>query len=355
MMETHQNYMQRALKLAEQGRYTASPNPMVGCLIVKQDKIIGEGFHLRTGEAHAEVHALKQAGGQANGATAYITMEPCCHHGKTPPCTDALIQAGIKKAVIAIEDPNPLVAGKGIAALKKAGINVETGIEKNTARQLNEIFFHYMKYRTPFVISKWAMSLDGKIVTAAEDSRIISSAASQHDVHLLRSQVDAILIGSRTAKNDNPLLTVRVNSHQEIKQPLRIVLSSNGDLPLDLKLFDTSLPGKTIIAVTEQTDSPNRHALSKKGIEILTTKTSQNGLVDLPDLLIKLGKRHITSLLVEGGRQIHDSFFHQELVNKVQAYIAPVIISTLNKKKPLKKMNLLNSGDDYLVTAYIGE
>lgn len=205
----HSEYMRIALQLAQQGRCTVSPNPMVGCVIVKNNQIIGEGFHSYSGGPHAEIMALQQAGSNAQGAIAYITLEPCCHYGKTPPCTDALLQAGITHIVVACLDPNPLVAGKGLQQLQSAGMHVELGVGEEEAKRLNEIFFHYIRNQRPFVIAKWAMSLDGKTVTQPHDTRDISCLASHQASHQIRQQVDAILIGANTAIHDDPLLTVR--------------------------------------------------------------------------------------------------------------------------------------------------
>jgi len=332
---THSNFMSLALQLAEQGRLTVSPNPMVGCIIVKDDRIVGQGFHQRAGEPHAEIYALREAGTAARGATAYVSLEPCCHYNRTPPCTDALIRAGIKKVYVACLDPNPLVAGKGIEALREAGITVETGLLEAEASCLNEIFFHFMRHKRPFVIAKWAMSLDGKTITHPHDSKNISSGESRHTTHLLRQQVDAILIGARTAIDDNPLLTVRLDAENEknIKHPIRLILSSRGELPLDLRLFDSSMPAKTLLATTDAMKADQHKALRDKNIEVLVLPSDEQGRVDLSSLLDELGKKNITSLLVEGGMTIHESFFRKNLVNKIHVYLAPVIIGAMEQKQ----------------------
>lgn len=342
---SHLDYMKLALQLAERGRSTVSPNPMVGCVIVKNNQIIGQGFHQRAGDAHAEIHALNAAGAEARDATAYVTLEPCCHFGRTPPCTQALIKAGIKKVVIACGDTNSLVGGKGIDELKAAGIEIETGLCESEAKQLNEIFFHYIKYKRPFVIAKWAMSLDGKIATHPNDSRQISNKAATEQVHQTRQRVDAILVGANTARQDNPLLTARINN-QTNKHPLRVILSTQAELPVNLNIFDPNLPGKTLIAAT--TDSL---AIHSDHIEILTLPKNNRGLVDLPSLLDELGKREITSLLVEGGNKVHESFFKENLVNKIQVYLAPTIISSLEKKYFVKNLNFSQLENDFCFTA----
>jgi diaminohydroxyphosphoribosylaminopyrimidine deaminase/5-amino-6-(5-phosphoribosylamino)uracil reductase len=342
---THSDYMTKALQLAERGRYTVSPNPMVGCVIVNQGEIVGQGYHIQAGGPHAEMAALQEAGEKARGAIAYVTLEPCCHHGKTPPCTDALINAGIRKVVAACKDPNPLVAGKGLTLLQAAGMEVECGLHAEHAIALNEIFFHFMRTQKPFVIAKWAMSLDGKTVTHDEDARDISSPASRTFSHQTRQQVDAILIGANTAIKDNPALTARY-SQDILKQPLRIVVTSKGDLPLNLKLFD--LPGKTLVAATQ---GANVRPLMEKNIDVFILPADANNKVDVNALLIELGKRNISSLLVEGGMTIVHDFFDKNLVNKVHVYLAPVIIGALKKKKTLKNIKLSTIHTDYFITA----
>lgn len=350
MLTTHETYMQQALHLATLGRYTVSPNPMVGCVIVKDGVVVGEGYHQRAGEAHAEVLALAEAGEKAQGATAYVTLEPCGHQGRTPPCTEALINAGIKQVYAACQDPNPLVAGNGIAALRAKGLQVEVGLCEQAARELNKIFFHYILTKRPYVIAKWAMSLDGKTVTHELDDRQISSKASQQLTHDIRQQVDAILIGSQTAIKDDPLLTVRY-AKDIIKQPLRIVLCSGTHLPLNLKLFDTTLPGKTIIAATDKLDSSCRQELNQKKIEVLILDKNQHDRVSIPHLLDTLGARSITSLLVEGGMTVHEDFFRENCVNQTQVFLSPVIIGSLEKKLHLTNINLEKSGCDLYLTA----
>jgi diaminohydroxyphosphoribosylaminopyrimidine deaminase/5-amino-6-(5-phosphoribosylamino)uracil reductase len=342
--------MSSAIQLAMQGRFTVSPNPMAGCILVKDDKIIGQGFHQQAGGPHAEVIALQQAGGAAKDATAYITLEPCCHFGRTPPCTHALIKAGVKTVYVACKDPNPLVAGKGLAELQAAGIAVQVGLHEKEAIELNEIFFHYIQHKKPFVFSKWAMSLDGKTITHAKDDKAISHFLSHQHAHQLRQQVDAILIGANTAIQDDPLLTVRYASGvAPTKHPLRIIVTGRA-LPAHLRLFDGTLPGKTLIATTEGTDK-NWNALRDKNIEILALPENADKKVSLPDLLTALGKREITSLLVEGGATLHQAFFQENLVNKIHVYVAPVIIGALEKKRPLCNVQVSALGNDFYFTA----
>jgi len=347
MTDSHsQIYMAKALELACLGRFTVSPNPMVGCVLVKDGQVVGQGWHQRAGEAHAEVLAIRDAGEAARGATAYVTLEPCCHHGRTPPCTLALIEAGVKEVYFSCFDPNPQVAGKGRQALEAAGIPAHVGLLEKEAQLLNEIFFHFIQHRRPFVFAKWAMSLDGRTATHPEDERQISSPESSSHTHQLRQQVDAILIGARTAQQDNPQLTARVASGETppVRQPLRIVLSSKGDLPLDLKLFDGSLPGKTLVVTTAPGECSR---LKEKGVEVVQLPANPQGQVDLPALLDYLGQRQITSLLVEGGSCVHNSFFEAGLVNKIQVYLAPAVIGSLKKKQYLTQVECSALGRDF--------
>lgn len=328
--------MQRALSLAELGRLTASPNPMVGCVIVNEGEIVGEGFHQRAGEPHAEINALHAAGEKARGAEMYVTLEPCCHHGHTPPCTKTLIAAGIKKINIATLDPNPQVAGQGVNELTAAGINVTVGMEESAAKNLNQIYFHFRKEQRPFVIAKWAMSLDGKTITNSTD-RNISSSAAREEVHRTRSMVDAILIGANTARLDNPLLTTRLSDTPH-KHPTRIILTRDGNLPFNLRCFDKTLPAKTLVVTTEMSDVAWRDEMKAHGIEVLLGCHSRAGgndnpgFLDLNLLLKHLGHLGITSLLVEGGMTTHQQFFAQNIVDKAEVYITPIFIGNSPQK-----------------------
>lgn len=348
---THQDYMVLALELAQRGRFTVSPNPMVGCVIVKNDKIIGQGFHRRAGGHHAEIIALEEAKEEARGATVYVTLEPCCHYGRTPPCTKSLIAAGIKCIYIACKDPNACVNNKGIEALRAANIEVHVGLLEEEAQQLNKIFFHYIKHKRPFVIAKWAMSLDGKTITHPEDTRDISCQKAQQSSHVLRQEVDAILIGARTAKRDNPLLTARFNTKNNARQPIRIILSRKGDIPLNLNMFHIDMPSKTIIATTDLVDETWRKKAEEKNITVLVLEKNSQGQVELSALLDALGKKQITSLLIEGGREVHDNFIQEELINEYRVYLAPVIISKLKQKRELTLTHFSQIETDYYFSA----
>jgi diaminohydroxyphosphoribosylaminopyrimidine deaminase/5-amino-6-(5-phosphoribosylamino)uracil reductase len=346
--QTHQDYMRLALQLAARGRCTVSPNPMVGCVIVKNNHIIGTGYHQKAGGPHAEVIALQAAGDEAKGATAYITLEPCNHFGRTPPCSQALIKAGIQQVFAACTDPNPRVSGQGFAALRTAGIDVECGLLAQEAQQLNEVFFHYIEHRRPFVYAKWAMSLDGKTVTQPNDSPDISCHESRQHSHQLRQQVDAILIGANTAIHDDPQLTVR--HIENSKQPLRIILASKGELPAHLKLWDISA-AKTCVMTTAKANKDWIRSLQNKNINIHVLPVNENGTIHLPSLLDTLGKMEITSLLVEGGMTVLNDFFTENLVNKIHMYLAPVIIGSLKNKQRIFNLTTASINHDLHFTA----
>jgi len=357
-------FMRRALCLAERGRGRTSPNPMVGAVLVRDGQIIGEGFHPRAGEPHAEIMALRQAGKSARGATLYVTLEPCCHFGRTPPCTRAIIAAGVAEVHMAMLDPNPRVAGRGRAELEAAGIRTFVGELEAEARVLNETFIHWITTGRPFVIAKFAMSLDGKIATRSGDSRWITGPAAREQVHQLRDQVDAILVGVNTVIADDPQLTTRLDK-DDIRHPLRVIVDSRGRIPLTAQVLDPVLPGRTMVATTEAMPIEQRRALSFRGVQVLVLP-SQDGRVSLPDLLEELGRREVTSVLVEGGGTIIGTFFAQRLVDKVVAFIAPIIIGGREAPTPvgglgverlsqalrLERVQVEWLGSDLLVTGY---
>lgn len=350
MQETphHSFYMQQALHLAEKGRFTVSPNPMVGCVIVKEAEIIGKGYHYQAGTPHAEIHALRDCGENAKDATMYVTLEPCCHHNRTPPCTDAIIAAKVKKVVVACTDPNPRVAGKGIAQLRAAGITVETGVCEEEAIALNQIFFHYIQHKRPFVIAKWAMSFDGKTATHPEDSRNISNDSSRMHAHHIRQSVDAILIGAQTAIDDDPLLTVRIDNPS--KQPHRIILATKGKIPPNLRMFQREMPAITFIVCHEPPFWYCEKTYPK--VKIIHAEKSADKL-DIKSVLEALATEEITSILVEGGMRTLHSFFASGFVNQVQVYFAPQIIATLKNKQLLTNVALQQITTDYFFTADI--
>jgi len=348
MSVDHAYFMQQALQLAELGRYSVSPNPMVGCVIVKDSQIVGRGYHLRAGEPHAEVFALQAAQNLAPGADLYVTLEPCCHHGLTPPCVSAIIQAGIRCVYIATVDPNPLVAGCGIQQLREHGISVITGIEEAAAKVLNEIFFHYITRQRPFVIAKWAMSLNGKTRAPLYSDRHITSESTQNHAHNLRAAVDAIIVGRQTVEQDDPRLTARIDG--VIKQPLRIVVSSSGKLPLGLKLLDTGL-AKTLIATIQAPEVLAEYYRGNEGLSLCQIPANNQNQVDLSALLTTLGAMQITSVLIEGGETLLSSFFAGNLVNKAVAYIAPMFISH-DRKITMSPIDIQAISGDFQLTTY---
>jgi len=319
-------YMQRALELAARARGRTSPNPMVGAVIVRDGNIVGEGYHHRAGTPHAEIHALRAAGESARGATMYVTLEPCCFHGRTPPCTDALIAAGIAEVHMAMLDPNPRVAGQGRAALEAAGIRTVVGEEEAAARALNAAYVTWITTGRPLVIAKFAMSLDGKIATHTGESRWITGPEARRRVHETRDTVDAILVGAGTVLADDPQLTTRLDGRADVHHPLRVILDSRGRVPLDARLFDPHLPGRTVVATTAAMPEAIRRTLERQDVQVLSLPADEAGRVALPALLDALGRMEVTSLLVEGGATVLGSFFDAGLVDQVMAFVAPRII-----------------------------
>ncbi len=356
--------MAEALRLAQRARGRTSPNPMVGAILVKDGRVVGTGYHPKAGEPHAEIFALRQAGPEARGATMYVTLEPCSHHGRTPPCVDAIIEAGVTEVHIAMIDPNPLVAGRGKAALEAAGIRVVVGEHEAEARALNEAFVHWITTGTPFVMAKFAMSLDGKIATHTGDARWISGPASRRFTHELRDQVDAILVGAGTVLADNPQLTTRLD-REDVRHPLRVILDSRGRIPLNVRVYDPTLPGRTLVATTAAMPPSHRETLLAQGVDVWVLP-DEDGRVSLTALLKRLGEHEVTTLLVEGGSTVLGAFFDQGLIHKVLAFIAPVIIGGNEAPTPvggqgvkrlasawrLDRVELKRLGEDVLIIGY---
>ena len=317
------DYMQMALKLAAKGQGYASPNPMVGAVLVKDGQIIGQGYHQCCGQSHAEVNAIADAKESVAGSTLYVTLEPCCHHGKTPPCTDRIIEQGIARVVIGTTDANPKVSCRGVSLLEAAGIDVQTGLLEAQCRELNEVFFHFMETGLPFVTLKFAQTLDGRIATAQGRSQWISSPASLKLVHRLRARHDAILVGIGTVLHDDPELTVRLVRG---RNPLRVVVDSHLKIPETSKLVATASATPTFIATTRHPDDDRARLLASRGVNILSIDADPNGRVDLRKLLKRLTKENISSVMVEGGSRIITSFLSQHLVQRIVAVIAPKIL-----------------------------
>jgi diaminohydroxyphosphoribosylaminopyrimidine deaminase/5-amino-6-(5-phosphoribosylamino)uracil reductase len=356
-------YMQMSLDLAAKGRGKTSPNPMVGAVIVKGDKIIGRGYHKRAGTAHAEIAALRSAGPEARGAALYVNLEPCCHTDKrTPPCTKAIIQSGIKKVVTAMIDPNPLVAGNGLKVLRKAGIKTTSGVMKKEALKLNEAFIWHVTKKVPFVVLKIAQSLDGKIATARGESKWITGLKARKRVHELRNELDAVLVGSGTVKEDNPSLDCRLRGG---RNPYRVIVDSRLQIPLNAKVLKYT-DSRTIIATTVKAGRRKITAIEKTGHRVLVIK-DKSGKVNLKHLMKELGRRDIMSILIEGGSSISASALSDRLVNKIMFFVAPKIIggtnsiasvggtspALLKNAFQLKNFQASDFGEDILIEGYM--
>jgi diaminohydroxyphosphoribosylaminopyrimidine deaminase / 5-amino-6-(5-phosphoribosylamino)uracil reductase len=316
-------YMKMAIHLAGKGIGKTSPNPMVGAVIVKDGKVIGRGYHKKCGDYHAEINAINNVKGSIRGSTFYITLEPCSHYGRTPPCVDTLIKKELERVVVGTPDPNPEVNGKGIKILRSKGIKVDVGILDSECRQLNEHYFKFIKSGIPYVTVKYAQTLDGRIATKSGDSQWISSETSRKYVHSLRAINDSIMVGAGTVTADNPQLTVR---HVKGKNPLRIIVDSKLRIPIKSSVLTDGNSHQTIIATTSNASSGKVTAIKKLGAEVLVVKKGRDGRVSLSSLLKELGKREIMSVLVEGGSGIVTSLLKANLVDKMIIPIAPKII-----------------------------
>jgi diaminohydroxyphosphoribosylaminopyrimidine deaminase/5-amino-6-(5-phosphoribosylamino)uracil reductase len=340
------SYMKRAIALAENGEGWVNPNPMVGAVIVKNGRIIGEGYHQKCGTPHAERNALAACTESPEGATLYVTLEPCCHYGRTPPCTDAILKSGIAKVVIGSNDPNPKVAGKGAALLKNAGIAVEEGFLKAECDRLNPVYFHFITTGTPYLVMKYAMTLDGKIATATGASKWITQETARLDVQRLRHKYRGIMVGIGTVLKDNPLLTCSLKSG---KNPTRIICDSHLRLPFDSQICQTAQEVPTIIATTIQ-DSVKKSKLEELGTKVLTVP-EQDGMVNLQVLMQRLGKLEIDGILLEGGGQLNYSALKTGLVQEVYAYVAPKIFGGAEAKTPVEGQGVLAPDQGFLFSA----
>ncbi|AOY75030.1 bifunctional diaminohydroxyphosphoribosylaminopyrimidine deaminase/5-amino-6-(5-phosphoribosylamino)uracil reductase RibD [Clostridium formicaceticum] len=323
-----QHYMQKALDLAKLGWGKTRPNPLVGAVIVKNGEVIAEGYHHYYGGDHAEVDALKKVNFSVEEATMYVNLEPCSHYGKTPPCVEAIIKSNIKKVVVALEDPNPKVAGNGIRILKNHGIEVVTGVLQEEARKLNEIFIKYILTQQPFCILKTAMTLDGKIATYQGDSKWITSEDAREYVHHIRNRVAGIMVGISTVLKDNPRLNTRI-ANKEVNHPARIIIDSKLRVPVDAKVIETATQQTTIIATTEKAPKEKINQLQRLGIEVMIA-AEEEGKVNPKDIALKLGQRGIDSILLEGGGTLNYSALQSGIVDKIMYFIAPKIIGGRN-------------------------
>lgn len=354
-------FMREALNLAKSAEGRTTPDPMVGAVLVKGGRIISMGYHGEVATPHAEAWAIQKAGEETNGSTLYVNLEPCAHYGNNPPCSNLIVNAGVKEVVIAMKDPNPLVNGRGLAILKKAGVKVREGLLEDEARQLNEVFIKYITKKMPFVLMKSAITLDGKIATRTGASRWVAGAASLRFAHHLRNLYDAILVGVGTVLIDNPKLNVRLV--KKVKDPVRIVLDSYARTPFLAKVLSRGI--RTIIVVGPKAPKKKIAALKLRGAEILTIAAPE-GKIDLKELIRKLGKMGITSVLVEGGGEVNASFLAAGLVDKAIFTIAPKIFGGKDAKtcvegrgvaRPsqarwLKKIHLERLEEDIIVSGY---
>ena len=356
---THEQYMKRALHIAARGR--TSPNPMVGAVVVKDGQIVGEGYHRRAGEPHAEVVALQKAGEKARGGVLYVTLEPCCHYGRTPPCTKAIIASGIAEVYAAMEDPDPNVAGKGFAELMQAGVRVHYPLLEEGARRLNEAYIKHRTTSLPFVILKSAMSLDGRIATRTGDSKWITSQQSRMIVHRVRSRVDAIVVGAQTARVDNPQLTARIG--RKVFYPLRVVVTKSGNLPVDLEIFRE--PGQCLVACPEDLESSFQEGWLKAGARVIPLPVI-DGRVSMSALMKELGQMGCLTVLIEGGGEVAAAALEECVVDKVMFFYAAKIIGGRNAVSAIsgsgatsvgcavivRDMRVQRVGSDFLIEGY---
>ena len=357
-------HMRSALELAAAGVGWVSPNPLVGCVIVKDGKVVGRGYHQHFGGPHAEVHALREAGNRAQGAVLYVTLEPCCHTGKTPPCVDALLQARVGRVVVAMQDPNPRVDGGGLARLEGAGIDVTLGVCEAEARRLNEAFVKHVTTRRPFVTSKSAITLDGKIATRSGASRWITGVAARAAGHQLRHANDAILVGIGTVSQDDPQLTTRLPG-QRGANSLRVVVDSTLRLSSNAQVADVAKDRRTLVVTTERAVVAKVQALRDRGVEVIRLPACGDGRVNLDALYTILGERGVASVLVEGGAVLTASLLRQRLIDRMVFFVAPKIIGgdgisvfgpcgidTMEQALSLRDLTSRRIGDDVMLEAY---
>lgn len=333
-----EKYMRLAMQLAGNAIGRTSPNPLVGAVIVKDNRVVGCGWHRKAGTPHAEVHALNQAGELAQGADVYVTLEPCAHYGKTPPCAKALVEAKVKNVYGGLLDVNPKVAGKGFKILEDAGIHVEYGFLQDELRKQNEVFFKWIEHKKPFVVLKAAMTLDGKIATATGQSKWITNETSRAYGYKLRDIYDGIMVGINTVIEDNPMLTARVDGG---KNPIRIVVDSSLKIDINANVVQDK-SAKTIIATTDKADKDKILKLQAQDVDVIVVDKDENDKVDIEKLLDILGQKNICSILVEGGATLNGSFVAKKLVDKVYFFIAPKIIGGKEAKTPVAGTGILN-------------
>lgn len=334
--KSDQEYMRRAIELAKKGSGHVNPNPLVGAVIVKDGEIIGEGYHECYGQLHAERNAIadaKRRGNSIEGSTIYVTLEPCCHYGKTPPCTEAVIEEKIARVVVGSDDPNPKVAGRGFDILKEHGVQVETHVLKEECDAINSVFFHYIQTKLPYVAMKYAMTMDGKIACYTGDSKWITGEAARGHVHMLRNHYKGIMTGIGTVLADDPMFNCRMPGGRD---PVRIVCDSHLRIPLESKLVQTALKQPLILACLEGTDEKKIQRLTEKGVEVLTFAPNKEGRLPLSELMTELGKRNVDGILLEGGGTLNESMLQEGLIHRVYCYVAPKIFGGALAKSPIE-------------------
>jgi diaminohydroxyphosphoribosylaminopyrimidine deaminase/5-amino-6-(5-phosphoribosylamino)uracil reductase len=360
-----EKYMQKALNLAAQAKGRTSPNPMVGAVVVKDHQVMGEGYHMKAGTPHAEIHALQAAGDAARNATLYVNLEPCSHYGRTPPCADAIVRAGVKRVVVAGLDPNPQVSGRGLKILHDAGIETCTGVLEQEAWKLNRAFFKYIQTRTPLVSLKVAMTLDGKIATSSGESRWISGETSRKYVHQLRNVYDGIMVGIGTVLKDDPMLNTRLED-EDSRDPVRVIIDSKLDIPRSSNIVKTASQQKTIVFCGQQADDTNKEYLQEAGLTVVQLDVDEDKL-PLEEVLRVLGEMEIMTLLVEGGGEINGYLIEKGLIDKVYWFIAPKVVGGREAPTPvggrgipqlknallLKWMEIQRFDEDILITGYL--
>src|SRR6266705_3127741 len=357
-------YMQQALELARGGLGWVSPNPLVGCVLVKDGDVVGRGYHQRFGGPHAEVHALQEAGPRVHGAVLYVNLEPCSHTGKTPPCADAVIQAGVSRVVAALRDPDPRVDGRGLSRLAAAGIAVTVGVREAEARKLNEAFIKYTTTRRPFVTLKSAITLDGKIATRTGASQWITGELARQEGHRLRHAAAAILVGIGTVLQDNPQLTTRLPDRQGVN-PLRVIVDSTLRVPLQAQVTDVASDRRTLVVTTARALAAHSAQLRARGVEVVCLPAYDDGRVDLEALCRYLGERGVAGVLVEGGATLSATLLRRRLIDKVLLFVAPKIIGgdgisvvgpcgveTMEQVIHLRDVVSQRLGNDVLLEAY---
>lgn len=361
--QENERFMRRALELAKKGEGWVSPNPMVGAVIVKDGQIIGEGWHERYGEFHAERNALAHCCQSPQGAVMYVTLEPCCHYGKQPPCTEAILEAGIRKVVVGAGDPNPLVSGKGLEILRRHGVEVQEHVLEKECREMNQVFFHYIRTGKPYVVMKYAMTMDGKIAAFTGASKWITGEQARAHVQSLRHKYRGIMVGVGTVLADDPLLTCHMEGG---RNPVRIICDTHLSTPLDSRILDTAKEADTILAVGENVEKERQIPYEEKGCTLLKIPEKE-GEIDLSLLMKELGNRKIDSLLLEGGGQLNWSALQSGIVEKVMTYIAPKLLGGREAKSPvggqgfpdpsrclfLRPGKISRLGEDYLIESEV--